>query len=106
NQPPEEIARRLSGDEQMLFNSLRDAAGLAQDQRTLYRALPFAAIMSRHPSETDAILHRLAQSGDLIFRSFQRGTTFAPGLRTGDPRALDDAATAFLERFRQFSARL
>jgi len=106
NQLPEEIARRLNGDEQMLFNSLRDAAGLAQDQRTLYRAIPFASTIGRHPSEIDALLHRLTQSGDLIFRSFQRGTTFAPGPRTSDPSALGDAATAFLERLRQFSARL
>jgi len=106
NRSPDEIAGRLDADDKTLFERLRDHLGLAQDQRVVYRALPFASLTDRHPFEVDSLLHRLGQSGELIFRGFQRGMTFAPGSRANAKAVIDAAAVSFVERFRQFSSRL
>jgi ATP-dependent DNA helicase RecQ len=92
NRTPEDIAARLDADEQALFNSLQETFGLVQDQRALYRALPFVSVTGRPPSEIDALLHKLAQTGELIFRGFQRGTSFISTPRLRDLEAIGDAA--------------
>jgi hypothetical protein len=58
----------------------------------LYRALPFVSVTGRPPSEIDALLHKLAQTGELIFRGFQRGTSFISTPRLRDLEAIGDAA--------------
>jgi ATP-dependent DNA helicase RecQ len=106
NRPPEEIAAYLNEEEQILFNCIRDALGLEQDQRILYHALPFVSATGHSPADIDTLLHKLARTGDLLFRGFQRGTTFTPGPRMGNHKAISDAVALFLERFHQFSTRL
>jgi ATP-dependent DNA helicase RecQ len=106
NKSPDEILARLEGTQRALFEALRAHLGLVQDQRASYRALDCVDTTNRHPSEVDALLHRLSQLGDLIFRGFQRGTTFNPGLRAAEPAAIRSALATFIERFRQFNTRL
>jgi hypothetical protein len=106
NRGPDEIDARLEGDDKQLFERLCTRLGLVQDQRAVYRALECVDVTDKHPSDVDALLHRLSQAGDLIFRGFQRGTTFTPGLRATEPSAIESALARFIERFRQFNTRL
>ncbi|HZH32559.1 MAG TPA: RecQ family ATP-dependent DNA helicase [Pyrinomonadaceae bacterium] len=106
NRPSPEIVRELSGEDKALFEILSEAFGFAVDTRSHYNSLQFVRATSQSPSSVDRLLHRLALKGDLIYRSFARGSSFAPGERALDSRAVRDAAGRFQDRLAQFTRRL
>ena len=106
NRSVDKIVSELSGDDRSLFERLAQAFDFAVDTRSYYRALLFVRDHEELPWTIDRLLHRLALKGDLIYRSFSRGSTFKRGRRSGDPSALNEALAAFNTRLAQFSARL
>lgn len=106
HRPAPEIARELAGEEQALFADLSAAFGFAAETRSHYRSMPFVRATAHAPSSVDRLLHRLALKGDLIYRSFARGSSFAPGRRAPDGGAVREAAGRFHDRLAQFSSRL
>ena len=107
NRAVEQIVAVLEPTERGVFERLAIGLGLlAQDVRRHYRALLFVAATGITPFAVDALLHRLAQSGDLIFRSFARGSSFRPGTRARSVDATKSTASHFEGRFRQFVSRL
>jgi ATP-dependent DNA helicase RecQ len=105
NNAIDRIAPTLPGEHRLLELLAREL-GLAENVRGNYRALPFVAATGVAPFAVDALLHRLAQTGDLIFRSFARGNSFRPGAKAKSRDATKSPAAAFQERFRQFVSRL
>jgi ATP-dependent DNA helicase RecQ len=106
NMAVDQVAAALDPDDRRDFERLARELGLAQDVRGHYRALPFVAATGMTPFTVDALLHRLAQRGHLIFRSFSRGSSFLPGVRARNADAAKSTASKFDERFRQFVSRL
>jgi hypothetical protein len=96
----------LKNDDRDLFEMLSRELGLTDDVRAHYKALAFVASTGASPYAIDALLHRLAQKGDLIFRSFARGSSFRPGANATSVDAAKSSALSFEERFRQFVTRL
>lgn len=106
NRSPEEIAATLSGPARETFEALAVRFGFGANIRSVYRALDFVHATGVDPSEVDSLLHSLSQRDELIYRSFARGTSFAPGARAADPGAVDEAAALFQERLIHFAGRL
>jgi ATP-dependent DNA helicase RecQ len=106
NRPVAEIAAELAGEDRTLFDALSSFFAFAVDTRSYYRALPFLREIAYAPSSVDRLLHRLALKGDLIYRSFARGYSFAPGERSLDRQAISEASGGFHDRLAQFSSRL
>jgi ATP-dependent DNA helicase RecQ len=100
------IAATLETADRRILEQLTSELALAQDVRGHYRALPFVAATGMTPSAVEALLHRLAQTGDLIFRSFARGSSFRPGAKARSADAAKSTASKFEDRFRQFVSRL
>jgi ATP-dependent DNA helicase RecQ len=106
NQPSSDIAAKLAASERALFESLTEEFKFAAEARSHYRAIPFASKVGIWPGEVDHLLNRLAQQGELIYRSFSRGSSFTPGERASDQTTVGEAASTFQERFAQFNSRL
>jgi ATP-dependent DNA helicase RecQ len=106
NRAVDSIATALDPADRRLLERLTSELGLAPDLRGHYRALPFVAATGTTPFAVDALLHRLAQTGELIFRSFARGSSFRFGANARSADAAKSTASKFEERFRQFVTRL
>jgi ATP-dependent DNA helicase RecQ len=106
NRSVEEIVEELSSEEQLLFERLAEVFEFAVDTRSYFRALPFLRDHAQPPSTIDRLLHRLALKGDLIYRSFSRGSSFNSGIKAHDKLAVNEAYAAFHTRLAQFSTRL
>jgi hypothetical protein len=106
NHSPAVVVAKLGASERTIFESLATEFKFAAEMRSHYRAIPFAYKRGISPNEIDRLLHRLAQQGGLIYRSFARGSSFTPGERASDRTAVSEAASTFQERFVQFTIRL
>ncbi len=106
NNAIDRIAPTVEPGERQVLELLAKELGLAQDVRGHYRALPFVAATGTTPFAVDALLHRLAMTGDLIFRAFARGSSFRRGAKATSGDAAESAASSFKERFHQFASRL
>ena len=107
NRSVKEITSKLSNEEERsLFEQLSTTFEFAVDTRSYYRALPFLRDHTGLPTFIDRLLHRLALKGDLIYRSFSRGSSFKPGARAYDKQSINEAYAAFQGRLAQFSTRL
>jgi ATP-dependent DNA helicase RecQ len=106
NRPAADIAEELSEDDRYIFEALTSTFDFVVDIRSYYRALTFLRGTTYSPAAVDHLLHRLALKGDLIYRSFSRGNSFAPGEKAFDAQAIRNASGAFQDRLAQFSNRL
>ncbi|HYO91723.1 MAG TPA: RecQ family ATP-dependent DNA helicase, partial [Pyrinomonadaceae bacterium] len=106
NHPAAEIVQELTGEDRELFEALAAAFDFAVDTRSYYHSLRFVRETRHDPSAVDRLLHRLALKGALIYRSFARGSSFSPGERASDKRAVSEAVGQFQARLAQFSSRL
>jgi ATP-dependent DNA helicase RecQ len=107
NRSVNEITPEFSTEEERsLFEELSTTFEFAVDTRSYYRALQFLRDHVSLPTFIDRLLHRLALKGDLIYRSFSRGSSFKPGARAYDKQSINEAYAAFQTRLAQFSNRL
>lgn len=106
NNDLDDILNKLSSSEQELFEVLIKEFSLKPNVRCYYRALPLIEKTNFSPYIVEALLTKLAQNGELIFRAYARGSSFNASINANNKDVIKKIATDFLSRFQQFDNRL